>query len=295
MTNPENRNFNKYFGLTDAQNHFMTSTVDICDTRFLYKPTLPQSILKPNGSPSSFVILSPYGTGKSMLRCAYSMNLNSQCFIVSLFNAHLSGYIERFVKTNTKNNDSQNGLEKWGKKDFAQTLLSVLVTQFLKQLDTNKINIMGMTTDEKMDLIFIACYYYNGDSTEQLEKLVNFLLGKKDGMFGSKLYKATTTNTQIRENNRHEDKPLLTQFQNDIQNFKVFDLTQNRKLHLLLAIVEGEKYQANAKKRQMHDNVLEDLIKFSTFMKKYVNKKVVFIIDGIDENNLSRASFNDYG
>jgi len=108
-------------------------------------------------------------------------------------------------------------------------------------------------------------------------------LFKKTGFFASP-YKEQDAITQTKENNRYEDKVLLTQFKNDIQNFKILDLNQNGKLHLLLAIVEGEKYQHNAKRKQMHETVFQDLVKFSSFMKKHMGKKVVFIIDGMDEN-----------
>ena len=282
MDNPSNRDFNKYFGLTVAQNHFMTRSADECNIDYLYRPALPQAVIKPDRSSSTFVILAPYGTGKTMLRCAFDQNLDKRYFKVILLNTHLSEYIQRFVSANGKNNSLENSLENWESKDFAQILLSVLVTQFLSQFNDRWIDLANMSMDEKMDLIFIACYYFDRHATIELENFANSLF-KKTGFFASP-YKEQDAITQTKENNRYEDKVLLIQFKNDIRNFKILDLNQNSKLHLLLAIVEGEKYQHNAKSKQMHETVFQDLVKFSSFMKKHMGKKVVFIIDGIDEN-----------
>ena len=56
------------------------------------------------------------------------------------------------------------------------------------------------------------------------------------------------------------------------------------KLHLLLAVVEGEGFQNKVIASSMFDNVLSHLARFTEVIQSYTKKSVVFIIDGIDEN-----------
>jgi hypothetical protein len=71
MTIAGNRDFNRYYGLNNLKNHFTTPTADECDSNIIFKPALPQNILKADSSASSFVTLAKYGTGKTLLRCEY--------------------------------------------------------------------------------------------------------------------------------------------------------------------------------------------------------------------------------
>jgi hypothetical protein len=53
---------------------------------------------------------------------------------------------------------------------------------------------------------------------------------------------------------------------------------------MLLAVIEGEKFQQKAVNKNMYDNLFNDLTRFALYIKKHLNKTPVFIIDGIDEN-----------
>lgn len=50
MTVAENRDFNRYYGLNNLKNHFTTPTADECDSNIIFKPELPQTILKADNS-----------------------------------------------------------------------------------------------------------------------------------------------------------------------------------------------------------------------------------------------------
>ncbi|CAF1463415.1 unnamed protein product [Rotaria sordida] len=61
----ENRDFEKYYGITDLKNHFTIPTADECSSSIIFRPSLPQMILKADYSASSFMTLAKYGTGKT--------------------------------------------------------------------------------------------------------------------------------------------------------------------------------------------------------------------------------------
>ncbi|CAF1171838.1 unnamed protein product [Adineta steineri] len=97
------------------------------------------------------------------------------------------------------------------------------------------------------------------------------------------MYRASKAEIQIKERHFFRDKPLLTYLENDLR--KLGALRQDgEKLHLLLAIAEGEGFQTKTLETTLSNNVLNDLRLFALFMKNHVKKTVVFIIDGIDEN-----------
>ncbi|CAF3942233.1 unnamed protein product, partial [Rotaria sp. Silwood1] len=62
MKKAENRDFNKYYGIEDLRNHFTIAIADACDSEIIFKPVLPQTVLRADHSASSFMILAKYGT-----------------------------------------------------------------------------------------------------------------------------------------------------------------------------------------------------------------------------------------
>jgi hypothetical protein len=104
MAIAENRDFNKYYGIIGSRNHFTSLAADECDTNVIFRPALPQSILKADNSASSFLTLAKYGTGKTLLRCEYFKSLKVDNYLkVLILNKQISEYIERFVKKHTEN------------------------------------------------------------------------------------------------------------------------------------------------------------------------------------------------
>ncbi|CAF1471204.1 unnamed protein product [Rotaria sp. Silwood1] len=137
----------------------------------------------------------------------------------------------------------------------------------------------NIAIERKIHLVTIICYYYNGDSIIQLEDFVNGFLGKNKWS----LYIASKAEVQVKERNEFQAKPLLTHLKNDLNEFSV--LNQNvEKLHLLLAIIQGEGFEYQSMQKTMFGHVLRDLTDFSSFFTKYMEKVIVFIVDGIDEN-----------
>ncbi|CAF0895418.1 unnamed protein product, partial [Didymodactylos carnosus] len=58
----ENRDFDSFYGITGLKNHFTTPTADECNPNIIFRPALPQTILKTDNSASSFMTLAKYGT-----------------------------------------------------------------------------------------------------------------------------------------------------------------------------------------------------------------------------------------
>jgi hypothetical protein len=58
----------------------------------------------------------------------------------------------------------------------------------------------------------------------------------------------------------------------------------SKKLELLLVIVEGEHFQHQSAGKTMSKDIVNSLTHFTLFMKNHMKQPVVFIIDGIDEN-----------
>ncbi|CAF3425688.1 unnamed protein product [Rotaria socialis] len=85
------------------------------------------------------------------------------------------------------------------------------------------------------------------------------------------------------EQNKRVDKPLLTHFKTELDKLTTLKRDHD-KLHLLFAIAEDEKFRQLLSTKIMFGNTFQDLNHFTMFMKKYLKKTVVFIIDGIDEN-----------
>ncbi len=69
MRKAENRDFDRFYGITGATNHFTSQTADRCNSTIFFRPALPQMVLKFDNSASSFLTLAKYGTGKTELRC----------------------------------------------------------------------------------------------------------------------------------------------------------------------------------------------------------------------------------
>ncbi|CAF4175394.1 unnamed protein product, partial [Adineta steineri] len=80
MNIAENRDFNKYYGILNTNTHFTTPNADYCDSNIIFKPVLPQAILNSHHTPSSFLTLAPFGTGKTVLRCEYYKSLSSNTY-----------------------------------------------------------------------------------------------------------------------------------------------------------------------------------------------------------------------
>ncbi|CAF3899343.1 unnamed protein product [Adineta steineri] len=284
MQKAENRDFNKFYGIEDLRNHFTITAADACDSDILFKPVLPQAVLKADHSASSFMILAKYGTGKTLLRCEYYKSLNSNnYFKILILNRQINEYLETFVSgtsPNGKDCESRDCLIRWSKHEFAQLMLSVLVTEFVDQFQKEEnFYVPNISLDEKFQIISILCYYYNGQGVSKLEKLVNFLLNKTN----NSMYTATKAESQILERNVYRDKPVLTHLKQDLNKFNALRKDYD-KLHLLLSIVEGEGFQSKVIENTMFDNVFNHLTCFTVFIKTNLKKSVVVVIDGIDEN-----------
>ncbi|CAF1051716.1 unnamed protein product [Didymodactylos carnosus] len=281
MSKSENRDFNLYYGIKDAKNHFATATADDCSAQIIFTPALPQSILNADKSPSSFMILAEYGTGKTLLRCEYFKTLNSDHYLkILLLNKQISEYLERFI-TSRKLQDcgSRNCSTDWSDDEFAHLILSVLVTEFMDNYAQKQMKFLDIPIEEKINLVTIICYYYNRDNINQLEDFVNRLFAKSR----ESLYKASEAQVQIQERHIFQENPLLTHLKTDLNEFSILNKNID-KLHLLLAIIQGEGFQRQSMQKTMFGHVLRDLTDFSSFIKKHMKKITVFIIDGIDEN-----------
>ncbi|CAF0899322.1 unnamed protein product [Adineta steineri] len=267
-------------------NHFTTPSADDCTSTIIFKPSLPQTILKPDYSASSFLTLAPYGTGKTLLRCEYYKSIRSDTYFkVLILNKEIDEYLQRFIEEKAMSGtdcDKESCIMKWSSDEFGQLLLSLLVTQFVNTFEGESLYLSDISLDEKIELITIMCYYYNEQGVSKLEKFVNSFLDKT----GNSMYRASKAEGQITDhNNVHNNKPLFTHFLTDLR--KLSALRQDEeKLLLLLAIVEhkDEGSQIKALQTTLSNNVLNDLRRFALFMKKHVKKTAVFIIDGIDEN-----------
>ncbi|CAF3907296.1 unnamed protein product [Rotaria sp. Silwood1] len=283
ISKSENRDFNVFYGIKDVRNHFSTAMADACDAHIIFTPALPQQILTADKSASSFMILAEYGTGKTLLRCEYFKTLNSDhYFKILILNKQISEYLERFI-TNRKSNLQDCGKHScstvWSDDEFAQLMLSVLVTEFIENDSEKQMKWIDIPIEEKINLVTIICYYYNKDSISQLEDFANRLFGKTH----ESLYKASEARVQIQERHIFQDKTLLTHLKTDFNEFSI--LNKNiEKLHLLLVIIQGEGFQHQSMQKTMFGHVLRDLSDFSSFIKKHMKKMPVFIIDGIDEN-----------
>jgi hypothetical protein len=283
MEKPENRDFSNFYGISELENPFATAIADGCSSNIAFKSVLPQAVLKSDKSASSFMVLAKYGTGKTLLRCQYYNTLQSNgYFKILILNKQLNEYLERFVaevSANGKNCKSADCVEGWSQNDFAQLILSLLVTHFVDRFYEEKFTLPDITLDEKIDLITIICYYYNEQGVNKLENFVNSFL-KKAKTF---TYSSNTANVHIGEQNKSVDKPLLIQFKKDLNKFNALS-RDYKKLVLLLAVVEGEDFQNQIAGKKMSDNIMNDLTHLTLFMKNQLKKPVVFIIDGIDEN-----------
>ncbi len=69
----------------------------------------------------------------------------------------------------------------------------------------------------------------------------------------------------------------------DLQKFSLLNKDPQR-LHLLLIILEGEKFDLQAGKKHLYGHVFQDLTQLSLFVKNHLNKTPVFIMDDSNEN-----------
>ncbi|CAF0860238.1 unnamed protein product [Adineta steineri] len=271
-------------------NHFITPNADDCASTILFKPALPQTILKPDYSASSFLTLAPYGTGKTLLRCEYYKSIRSDTYFkVLILNKEIDEYLQRFVDAKAMsgtNCDKEGCIMKWSSDEFGQLLLSLLVTQFVETFEKESLDLTNISLDEKIELITIMCYYYNEQGVSKLEKFVNSFLDKT----GNSMYRASAAVGLIKLNNNvYTSTPLFSHLRNDLRKLSALRQDEEKML-LLIAIAEGEYFQIKALEATLSNNVLNDLRRFALFMKKHVKKTAVFIIDGVNEN---RFFFNE--
>ncbi|CAF1061383.1 unnamed protein product [Didymodactylos carnosus] len=279
----ENRDFNSFYGITGLKNHFTTPTADECSPGIIFRPALPQTILKADNSASSFMTLAKYGTGKTLLRCEYFKCLAANNYLkISILNRQISEYLDRYVSGKNltrKDCQNENCLIDWSENEFAQLIFSSLVTELIDTHHNTPLSFPDLSLHEKIHLITIICYYYNGVGTGNLEHFVNSFLGKRP----DSPYLASEAKVQVQERNMFHDKPLLTHLKSDFKRFSILK-NDNERLHLLLAILEEEKFEHEASSKHLYENVFRDLTRFSVFIKNSLNKTPVFVIDGIDEN-----------
>ncbi|CAF1022897.1 unnamed protein product [Adineta steineri] len=104
-------------------NHFTTPNADNCTSTIIFKPALPQAILKPDYSASSFLTLAPYGTGKTLLRCEYYKSLRPDTYFkVLILNKEIDEYLQRFVEEKAMSGtdcDKESCIMKWSSDEFA--------------------------------------------------------------------------------------------------------------------------------------------------------------------------------
>jgi hypothetical protein len=279
------------------KNHFTFATADECTAGIIFRPVLPQMILNADQSASSFMTLGKYGTGKTALKCEYFRTLSSNKYLkVSILNEQIIGYFDRFVvgmNVTASHCKTHNCLINWTENEFAQLLLSTLVTEFINTYDDLQYDGPDLSLDDKINLITIIFYYYNGLGTTQLQKFVNSLLDK--GWFSK--YQAKR---KILEQNKYHNQQLLNHLKADLNKFSILDKDCER-LHLLLIILEKEEFESQAGGKHLYGNTLQDLTQFSSFIKKYFKKTPVFVVDGIDEikyffqnNGINKAALESF-
>ena len=258
MNNAENRDFNRFYGITELGNHFTQPLADGCNSNMEFKAVFPQAVLKSDKSPSSFMVLSKYGTGKTLLRCQYYESLESNSYFkVLILNKQINEYLERFVtetSSKEKNCESIDCLEGWSKNEFAQVILSLLVTQFINVFSKEQFNLPDISLEEKVKLITIICFYYNDQGASKLENFANSFLKKT----GNSMYSARNAMTQLKEQNKNVYKPLFSHYINDLKKLNVLR-SDSKKLALLLSIVEGEEFQHESFENNMSEKVFSDL------------------------------------
>ena len=285
MSTPENRDFNTYYGITGMKNHFQIEKADDCNSMIVFRPSLPQMILKSDYSASSFMTLAKYGSGKTLLRCEYMKSLSSNNYMkVVISNEQITEYFDRYVSKinrNESNYQTQNSLKNWSENEFAQVLLSTLVTQFIDTYYQHNFKDRDLVLDKKIKLIIIICYYYNTEGTSKLADFINSLLEK--GVWSK--YKIEDVEKQLRQEKAKRDDQLWKHLQEDLEKFTVLRQKFERLL-LLLFVLRGEKFESRALEKQLYGNTIQDLIEFSSFIKKSIKKTPVFIVDGIDDNEL---------
>ncbi|CAF1097996.1 unnamed protein product [Adineta steineri] len=296
MKRPENLSFSAYYGIIDSENHFMTTRADGCASRIIYESVLPPMILNSDHSATSFMTLAGYGTGKTLLRCEYFRSLSKDDYLkLTILNKHITAYLDRFLDERNEtimHCRTKNCLVDWSENEFAQLLLSSLVTNFIDTYDTHEHCGPDLSLDEKVSLITIICYYYNGKGTTRLEKFVNSFLGKNQ----SSQYKVDGEHLQQYKN---RDPQLFKHLEDDLNKFSILDKNPER-LGLLVVILEVEGFQKRSSAKHLYGEYFRDLVQFSSFIKTYFKKTPVFVIDGIDQNahfggnGTKRASFESF-
>ena len=281
----ENLKFTTYYDMADLKRCFETEKTNDCDSMIIFRPSLPQMILKSDYSASSFMTLAKYGSGKTLLRCEYMKSLSSNDYMkVIISNEQITEYFDRYVlkiNGNESNYQTQNSLKNWSENEFAQVLLSTLVTQFIDTYYQHNFKDRDLVLDKKIKLIIIICYYYNTEGTSKLADFINSLLEK--GVWSK--YKIEDVEKQLRQEKAKRDDQLWKHLQEDLEKFTVLRQKFERLL-LLLFVLRGEKFEDRALEKQLYGNTIQDLIEFSSFIKKSIKKTPVFIVDGIDDNKV---------
>jgi hypothetical protein len=263
LSNPNNCIFKTYYGLENSFIPFGKYSAESNTNSPLFTPILKENIDSP-----SIIVIGEFGAGKTHIRNYRVKKYDKQkTEIIELLSKKADKYLEIFI-------NNGKSIKNIKTDDFINMIMSEIVDHILSyKIDVYKFKLKNIIKDDRIKLISLVLLYSNCQKFEALTSFIN------EALF--------------------EDTQLLMCSYVDF-NCKIENLKEYRQLRGILAnnyiynddqrdLIAHNLYCA--KKRTKNQlSFLDDVnkktqIKFlSNFFKKFFDKKLVLVVDSLDES-----------
>ena len=279
IENPDNRLFKVYYGLKDVQLPFNASAENNKNAE-LFEQSINGNINAP-----SIIVNGEFGSGKSHL-LNYKLakyDPNSTLIIKLLGNKKLFKYLTEFV-----NNQEVKPMN-FSRNDFIDIIMAELVDGILRidksVLEKEIEHLKQFEYDERRIVSFLLLFYSNNENSGLLLNLIKILLHEKSS---PELNLNCAIETYDAVKNVHEKTYEYTDLKEKLVNpFNIYDgFQKNQIAQQTYCIMKSSQTNLGFVMNFFKENSKNTHITtLSNFLKKAFHKRLVLVVDSLDENS----------
>ena len=267
LSKPENRNYKVYYGLENSNIPFGKNSAEQNTDAPLFEPIIRENI---ENSPS-IIVIGEYGSGKTQIRNYRLAKYDQKKTLVTYL---LGNKLDKYLDVYFKSRD--NLIKNMSSNDILSIIISEIVENILNLDISNQVveSLKLLKYDERVRLAYLIAVYSNLEKKSSLVNLINELLFEKTKCWTC--YSARF-NCNLKKQSEYDELRL------SLDRFRTTYEDQKDKLaHLLYCmndeISEMPKNFLSVSQQRHHIRTL------SNFLNKVFDKKLVIVIDSLDEN-----------
>ena len=280
LTNPSNRSFDIYYGITPENNYFQEVNSEKDSSPF-FSHAIPGNLF----SKSSFILVAKRGSGKTKIRKQF---VKTKGFAIELYNKHankiLKSFIENVKANNPKMMDHEYIEKFWNETDFEDSIIYLAVDEILNKYTKMKSNFLNIfknlkNSDMRLQLSTILCIYSVETKFLTLQDFLNNLwlsenwIDKEIQDYPFEVYDTREGRTVLTRN--YAD---MKKYQDSIRVFEKSSTGNNQRgLKMLNNIIEKFNLKYFIPPRNDKLTIITD------FFKEYFFITPTIVIDSLDE------------